>query len=142
MPPFARRMPSVVRRGVFYEFHRLQQGGEIGGEILEMQARTRIKGGRDVYTPRRADAYTLANTTFHSTLQHPPHAADFFGHFQSGDEKHEYDSKKTAIGWDKAKAGPGHAFFNFRGEDFVPKAKDSADPKHLYNVERHKQSNR
>jgi hypothetical protein len=85
--------------------------------------------------------YTLANTTLHSTLQHPPHAADFFGHFQSGDEKHIYDPQKTDVGWDKAEEGPGHVFFNFRGNDFVPNAKLEKAPQHKHHVERHKKSN-
>jgi hypothetical protein len=129
----------IVKRGVYYEFHRLQSGREVGSEISRGQATLLLKGGRDVYTPARADAYSLATTVFHAPIEHPPHAASYFGHYQ-GPFPHEYKAQKIAVGWDKADKGGGHIFFNSRGEDFLSKAAKQETELHQHNVERHKKS--
>ena len=65
-------MAFNVFSGRFYEFHRqrvisrpgqpisTKEGVEVGPRISREEAFRQIRAGRDVYTPRRQDAYRLA----------------------------------------------------------------------------------
>jgi hypothetical protein len=53
-------MPRPVRDGAFYEFNRPIGYYEVGVEIHESIAQMDVRFGRDVYTPRAADAKAMA----------------------------------------------------------------------------------
>src|SRR5436305_5267508 len=106
-------MPPIVTQKTFHVFNRLSNGREVAEEINEVQARTRVEGGRDVYTPRRANAHTLAIAIFQTEpLEPTPHQAHHFGHFQEDGAKHKYNEQAKEVSWDKTSNGTsGHIFF-------------------------------
>ena len=95
-------MPKPVRDGAFYEFNRPVGHYEVGSEIHESIAQMDIRFGRDVYTPRAADAKAVAKkiSPFPPTW-HPPHAQLYFPHYHP-----------------EGGAGFGHIFYGTRGENF------------------------
>jgi hypothetical protein len=96
--------------GCFYEFHRqrvisrpgqpldTREGIEVGPAISREEALRQAKAGRDVYTPRKQDAYQLANDAHGTTPVeeiHKPRKPSptgrvdvYFRHFHPGGVHH------------------------------------------------------
>jgi hypothetical protein len=119
-----------ISKGRFYEFHKHRvvsppgapvfeaSGMEIGPEIGREVALSRVRAGKDVYTPERADAHSLAAQVRPDRptdeLPHSPPQPTrskredvYFRHFHPGGEHPTASS-----------GGPGHVFYGQRGERF------------------------
>ena len=117
-------MAMTLFVGRFYEFHRkrvisrpgqplsTRDGIEVGPAISREDALQQVKGGRDVYTPRKQDAYQLARDAHGLTpveeihkpkVPSPTGRVDvYFRHFHPGGIHHA--------------AGGGGVYFGGRGE--------------------------
>jgi len=94
-------MPKHVRDGAFYEFNRPASHYEVGREISEKVAQLDVRFGRDVYTPRRSDAKSLAkNISPFPPIWHPAHKSLYFSHYYP------------------ILAKSGHVFYGGRGQNF------------------------
>ncbi len=125
-------MAQVYPRGWFYEFHRERVisragqpivsvvGVEIGPIISREEAFRQVRGGKDVYTAGKEDAYKLAAQAYPSRpVEEPPHGQFYYSHFHPGGEHPELDPGRP--GRPRAVAGPGHVFFGERGQNFQPR---------------------
>jgi hypothetical protein len=121
-------MPQVFR-GLFYEFHTQRvisragqpivsvPGLEIGRQISREEAVRQVRGGRDVYTLFKEDAYKLASQLYaQKAVEEPAHRQLYYAHFHPGGEHPELDRERP--GRPKTVAGPGHVFFGERGKGF------------------------
>ena len=117
-------MAMHVFAGRFYEFHRhrvisrpgqpisRKDGIEVGPPISREEALRQVQGGRDVYTPRKQDAYRLARDAHGRTPVeeiHKPRTPSptgrvdvYFRHFHPGGIHHA--------------DGGGGVYFGARGE--------------------------
>ena len=118
-------MPTVIA-GLYYEFHaervisragqpiQTRVGIEIGPQISQEDARRQVLAGKDVYTPKKQDAYTLARRLYATgAVEDPPHDEFYFSHYHPGGVHPRLDHDRP--GRRRAIAGPGHVFFGSRG---------------------------
>src|SRR5712692_10047029 len=116
-------------RGQLYEFHagrvisRPGQpivtvvGVEIGPEISREEAFRQLRGGKDVYTLSKEDAYRLATPVYYARpVEDTPHDQFYYSHFHPGGVHPQFDHDRP--GRPRAVAGPGHVFFGERGQGF------------------------
>lgn len=108
-------MPQTAVKGQYYEFDRSRFGIELGRNIPPPQAVTLVRGGRDVYTLNKEDAYKLAKSVYgmpptECFTAHPSH----FSHYHPGGMHPQY-GKLDPKTFGKAREGFGHVFFNLRG---------------------------
>lgn len=117
-----------VQAGVFYEFHRhrvVSRAGqpiqtiphaEVGPVITREEALRQVRSGKDVYTPRRTDAESLAKSAGATKpIYERAHAVAYFQHFHPAGEHPEFPEDQE--GRPRAMDGPGHVFFGSRGEN-------------------------
>jgi len=118
-----------VIAGLFYEFHRyrvVSRAGqpiqtktnvEVGPKIGREDALHQVRNGKDVYTHRRSDAESLAESAYGADPKcDSPHGQAYFPHFHPGGEHPDFPPGQP--GRPRAIAGPGHIFFGSRGEKF------------------------
>jgi len=108
-------MTQIARKGEYYEFDRSRSGMELGRIVAYPQAMMLVRGGRDVYTSSKDDAYRLARTVYSSSPEEcftnqPSH----FRHYHPGGQHPQY-GEEDPLSFGKAREGVGHIFFNLRG---------------------------
>ena len=108
-------MPQSALKGEYYEFERSRLGMELGRNVAYPHAMTLVRGGRDVYTPNKEDAYKLARSVYPTSAEECFTGQDsHFAHYHPGGLHPEY-GKGDPQSFGKARAGFGHVFFNLRG---------------------------
>ncbi len=124
---------AQIISGMFYEFHTRRvisrpgqpvltiEGVEIGPQISREDAVRQVRGGKDVYTFNKEDAYKLASQLFAgSPVEDAPHGEFYYPHYHPGGVHPDLDHDRP--GRPRAIAGPGHVFFGERGDNFQPRA--------------------
>lgn len=91
---------AELRNGSFYEFDRSSKGNEIRGTVSRNAALERLRKKKNIYTPQRSDAKSLAKDVQKGKAdQEGAHEADFYAHYHPAGNHDDY----------------GHVFFGERG---------------------------